>query len=475
MATAGEVAYGGNIGSGEAQVFQERLNPMLVFGAQQDARRAQQEANKARLQQQAQQKRNADVQKLIDEKIGTPGWFQQENSVNEMNSVSSKAQDFALRNPNADVSIVSAITKEDKSNALRRIAKRNEIQKEIEQVQMEIRNPKTPLDSQWISTQTNKAYDTDVDQLDRGTVIGLKNHPRAYDSEKGIIKSVDDIKNQVNYTGTGEPQDIGFGMQIDGWTKKLRFKTDPNGQIANETVDFVLDSDPSISQRVRWDIARKQAGVEDDSYATPEEMAKIDRAYQAIKFSNDPAIVSQVRGKVRSVLGQLQQSQYIDRMKIQNKPASAANQVTPEDVNARMIKINAVKNGLKELGPGAKPSTKAMNYLAELKGVAKLNGMPVTNIELIPGNVPTNSNPVATPAKLRITMKSGVESGDVLEHVEEVGVNDPRFEEVMNNLWNSTAPVTKEKKITGNSLRGEEMFLDEINDTKSEDEGFLDE
>lgn len=475
-ATAGEVNYGGNINQGEAQVFQERLHPMLQFGAQNDYRKQRAQADEAKAAQLAQQKRNGEVQKYIDEKIGTPGWFQQEASVNEMNQARAKAIDFALNNPNADVNQVAAQTREEKDNTLRRIARRNEIQKEIEQLRAD-NNPKSLLDNQWVNIQANKAYDADIDKINRGEVVGLKNHPRAYDADKGIINAVEQIKNQHQYTGTGEPQDIGFGMRIDGWTKKVRFDTDAKGRITDQTVDFVLDSDPAISQRARWDIARKNAGVADDNYATPEEMKRIATEYEKIKFSDDPLIVGQVRGKVRNTLNQLQQYQYVDRTKIQNYPSSKGNEVTPEDINNRMVKISAIKNLLSKLGSGesTRHASKVDNYLGELKGVAKLDGMPVTNIELVPGTFKANGEPDQEP-RLKITAKSGVESGDVLPHEQYIGVSDPRFEEILNNLWNSTHSTTKEKRITGNQLRGDGDFLDEDEDYSEDDDGgFLDE
>lgn len=472
MATAGEVNFGGNINQGEAQIFQERLHPMLAFGAQNDYRKQRNEIDAAKAQQAAQQKRNAEVQKIIDEKFGTPGWFQQEASVDELNKARSATQKYAMENPSADVNSVASQFRNEKDAALRRIGKRNEIQKEIEMLRSD-NNPKSTFDNQWLATQGNKVYDRDVDTINRGEVVGLRNHPRAYDADKGIIKAVDDIKSQYNNTVTNEPIDIGFGMRIDGFSKKVRFNTDANGRITDQTVDFVLDSDPAVSQRIRWDIARKNAGVADDTFASPEEMAKIDREYQKVKFSDDPMVVGQVRGKVRQALGQLQQTQFIDRTKIQNYPSSEGTRVKPEDVSNRMVKISAVKNALKEYGPGAQVGTKAQNYLAELKGVAKLNGMPVTNIELVPGSFKKNGEPDKEP-QLKITMKSGVESGDVLEHTEYIGVSEPRFEEVMNNLWNSTSATTKEKKITGNALRGEDEVLD-ADESYDDDGGFLDE
>lgn len=466
------------MGSGEAQVFQERLHPMLVFGAQQDARRAQQDANQQKAQQQQQQKRNADVQKLVDENIGTPGWFQQEQSVKEMSDVRRKTDDFAFQNPMADIRTVASATREEKAATQRRMAKRNEIQKEIEQLRMDNNSPRSTMDQQWINVQSNKVYDMDIDDIGRGQVIGIKNHPRAYDADRGVIKSVDDIKNQYDYTGTGQPQDIGYGIQIQGNTKKLRFKTDPNGQIANETVDFVLDSDPAISQRIRWDVAREMAGVKDDSYASPEEMQKIDQVYKKIQFSDDPSVVSQVRGRVRKTLNALQQTQNIDRIKVQNKPASAGNQVTPEDVSNRMVKINKIRYAFGNDQKGDTPSADAINYLAELKGVAKYQGLPVENLELIPAKVrKSGTGPAFTdPAKLKIHVKTGVIDGEVQkEGIYEIPVNSAEFEEVLNNLWNSTSSTTKEKKITGDLLRGKTPYLDDDGEALDDDSGFLDE
>lgn len=478
MASAGEVAYDGRIGSGEAQIFNERIHPLLLFDAQQEARKNRNDLDQAKLQQQQQQKRNTEVQKYIDDNVGTPGWFQQEKSVSELNDVKSRSQKYAFDNPNIDVNGLASQFGEEKGNAQRRIAKRNEIQKEIEQIRQD-NNPKSTLDNNWVNIQTAKVYDRDIDEINRGEVVGIKNHPRAYDADKGIISAVDNLKNQYNYTGTGEPQDIGFGMVIDGFSKKVRFKTDAKGNITDETVDFVLDNDPAVSQRIRWDMARKRAGVEDDAYATPEEMNRINQEYNKIKFSDDPVVVANVRGNVRKTLNQLQQVQYIDRKKIQNYPASKGNEVTSEDRNNRMIKINAIKNAFGPNGDRDTPNPKALNYLGELKGIAKYQGMPVTDIKVVPGELRksgTGGRFVKEP-QLLLTVKSGVESGDVLEQqLPPISLTSAKdLEEILNNLWNSTAPTTKEKKITGNALRGENDYLDEVIDENDDDEGFLDE
>lgn len=489
MATAGEVNYGGNIGQGEAQVFQERLHPLLQFAAQNEARKARTEADQEKLRQQQQQKRNADIQKYIDDNMGTPGWFQQENTVNELNNVRSGAQKFAMENPHADVNMVAAQFGEEKRDALRRLAKRNEVQKEIEQIRQD-NNPKSTLDNNWVNVQANKVYDRDIDEVNRGEVVGLKNHPRAYDADKGIIKSVEDLKNQYNYTGVGEPQDIGFGMMIDGWSKKVRFKTDAKGRIVDETVDFVLDNNPEISQRIRWDVARKRARVQDDNYASPDEMAKITNEYNKIKFSDDPLVVAQVRGQVRNTLNQLQQVQYIDRKKIQNKPG-AAGQVTQDDINDRLAKIETVTGAFGPDNSRQVPSTAAKTYLSELQGVGRFNGLPLTKIELKEAPIRTGGvgGAIAGPPKLIIYVKTGVNEDLFNSTVDEFGVkkigndrievdlNSPEAKRVLNNIWNSTNPTTKEKEIPASNLFGkakvnifglpeEETVMDENDDEK---------
>lgn len=474
MATASESVYQGREGSGEAQIYRPFVDPYGAFVAGQEQRDANRALQQEKLALQQQQKRNADIEKYINTNIkSNPGWFQQEDSVAELNDVRSKMEKSAFEDQGIDAQSLAVKFGDDRSNVLRRIGKRKEIQKEIEQIRTGMTSPNSMLDNNWVTTQANKVYDQDVDQVDPGTVVGLQNHPRAFDAEKSIVNSVKGIANQSSYTGAGEPQDIGWGIQINGHSKKVRFKTDAKGRIGDETVDFVLDTDPKISQRLRWDYARQMAGVSDDTFASPEQMKKVQDNFQRIQFSDSPEIVGYVRGKVRQGLNQLQRFEYVDRVKVQNKPKAGSGDPTQDDVNNRLIKINAIKNALTEHGSGAQIPTKVQNYIAELSGVAKYNGMPVTKIELIPGEIRKDGrgDDFTSDAKLRLTLKSGTEGGDILESEPiEVSVKDPRFEEIVNNLYNSTYNLTKEKKITGDLLRGENQFLDE----DDEEGGFLD-
>lgn len=477
MAEAGESVYQGREGTGEAQIFRPFVDPYGAFVAGQEQRRAGNAIQQEKFALQNQQKRNADLDKYINANIGkNPGWFQQENSVDELNKVRSTMEQAAFDNPGIDARSLSVMYGNDRNEVLRRIGKRTEIQKEIEQIRTGANSPNSLLDTNWITTQANRAYDSDIDKIDSGSIVGLQNHPRAFDAEKSIVNSVKSIASQSSYTGSGEPQDIGFGIQIDGYTKKVRFKTDDKGRVADETVDFVLDANPNISQRLRWDYARQMAGVGDDTFATPEQMKKIQENFNQVRFSDSPEVVRHVRNKIRQSLEQLQKYEYVDRIKIQNKP-KASGDATTEDVNNRMIKILAVKNALKDEWGESHVHSKdqqtklqrANDYIAELKGIAKHNGMPVTDIQFVSGEKDSKTGTISSVPRLKIMMKSGVEGGDVLEHTEYISVDDPGFEEIMNNLWNSTSSTTKEKKITGNSLRGDSEYL------YDDDDGFLDE
>jgi hypothetical protein len=508
MASAGETVYDGRIGTGAAQIIRKEMSPFLAASMAQDNARANREIQQQKADQTALKDRNAQVEKYVNENIGKPGWFQQEKSVNEYNAWRGMTKDYSYKNPHLDYNTVANDTEMARGIVSGRIAKRNEAQEETETLRAMVNKPTSKYDSDWANAQANSYYDKDIDHVQRGEIINIANHPRAYDAQKGIISSVKDVTNQYQSSTTGQPTETAFGIQIEGVNKKVRFKTDAKGNIANETVDYVLDSDPGIDQRIRWDIARDMAGVSDDTHATPAQMQKIQGVYDKIKNSDDDSIVSQVRGKVRDTLSILQRVENKNTRKIQ-KSSAGSSKVTPVDLDDRKQTINNISNPFDGEG---KITPQAQESLNRLKTGKTLGGRPILSVEVQQGTgdkVPLTSeqmadmqnaifngkgkewmskhknakfptNPGATSNNaIILNIKVGTDpdsfSGKdkLLSEPISINLSDPASRPLINAIFN-TSPA--EKKIMYQDIKDNNstQFLD-TEEESSDDGGYLDE
>lgn len=372
MPDPGSLVYQGREGTGAATIYNPDRNVARIV-AQQNANRknaiAQQKNDLA-----AQDRRQKQLNEMIESNYGKPGWFQQEDSVNEIEGIKKNSIEHSYQNPQSSISELAYKFSNDKAETNRRIAKRNELQKTIELNNAAIKEDEL-LDGDWVSAYQTKLIsekkddgtygNRNVDQIDKGRLQTATSHPRAYNYAKGVTDVVSDVKNQMIQSSDGPVTPGKYGFEYDDVQKKYRFKVDSKGQISDDLVKYVLESNDRVGDRIRWDIAKEEiVGSKNEKYLTPEEIDAIDKKYEDIQFKNDPSIVLKERAKVRESLNQLQQTESRHDLSF-TKYSEGDGYGENNPVDVRLERINNIRNVFND---GITPNKTGVDAIAGLAG-----------------------------------------------------------------------------------------------------------
>lgn len=373
MPDPGSLVYQGREGTGAATIYNPQRNVAMIV-AQQNAQRknaiAQQKNELA-----AQDRRQKQVNEMIESNYGKPGWFQQEDSVSEIEGIKKNSIEHSYQNPQSSIGELAYKFANDKAETNRKIAKRNEFQKTIELNNAAIKENDL-LDGDWVSSYQTKLIsekkddgtygNRNIDQINKDRLQNATSHPASFNYSKGITDVVSDIKSQMVSSKDGEVNPGQYGFEYDQNQKKYRFKLDPNGKISDDLVKYTLEQNEGIGDGIRWDIAKEELGLGDKSkkYLTLDEIDAIDKKFEEIQYKNDPSIVLKERAKVREALNQLQQTESRHDLSFTKySEGDGYGENNPADV--RLERINNVRNVFNE---GINPTKAGTDAIAGLAG-----------------------------------------------------------------------------------------------------------
>lgn len=312
---ASESVFHGRVGTGEAQILGGAVNPIHVFQRQ----KQQELLDNARRRQLAFQRRK-ERDKRIDElrkyKFDKP-WDLYQDSIKEnviqyrqeMNEALS--QDRVSPNLAFDSPYFSQLR-----NKIIQDTAKSKTAEATHKMQIEAIEGNKDWDHEWGKSRLNDYLVGDtVDDIDLDSAQNLGAHPRIVDTRKSIENVVEGIKDQVKGSTIGEIQESGLGKYMVVSDNKARFGFyDEDGNpvigVTEDLIDHVLDSNPRISDRIRWDIAENSVANMSEGDISDED--EVFRVYESLKDS--PVYAEEVREKVRRILEKLQRVDSRDRI-----------------------------------------------------------------------------------------------------------------------------------------------------------------
>lgn len=317
---ASESVFHGRAGTGEAQILGGAVNPIHVF-----QRQKQQElldgARRRQLAFQQRKERDKRIDELRKYKFDKP-WDLYQDSIKgnviqyqqEMNEALS--QDRINPNTAFDSPYFSQLR-----NKISQDTAKSKTAEATHKMQIEAIEGNKDWDQEWAKSRLNDYLVKDtVDDIEMDSAQNLGAHPRIVDTRKSIENIVASIKDQVQGSSFGEIQESGLGKFMVVSDNKARFgfydeAGNPVVGVTEDLIDHVLDSNPRISDRIRWDIAERMATDKEDE-------DEVMQVYDSIKDS--PRYAEEVRNKVRSNLEKLQRVDSRDRIqRLGNYPSKS--------------------------------------------------------------------------------------------------------------------------------------------------------
>lgn len=307
-------------GAGYAQILQGNKGLDVLL------RRQQQNAANARWQMQLglqlEKERAARDRELFKGDFSKPGIYQQENSINEINSVRDLTRNYALHNPHASVGQIQEAVSQQRNNVERRVAKRNEMQPVLKEYQANVLKDPNKYDKEAlnlihdkvlynVNPETGKIDHKDIDQIDPEQVQGILQHPSVHNAHALIVDTVAPIKKQLEMSDPAQTVNTGIGLLKEAHTNRVRFvKEDGTPGISDHLINYVLEANPNIENKFFWDVAQdrvKKAG------GNPKDIDTVGKVYDTIRNSNDPSTLNEIKEKTRQSLDQLQQVSRTDK------------------------------------------------------------------------------------------------------------------------------------------------------------------
>lgn len=348
--------------TGDATIIQG--NKPLEFWQRNQAVQGNNAFRQMQYDRQMEQMRNQNFQNLMKTDLGTPGNFQREQSVNEVNSVRDYTRKLALNNPNASMTELENNVGPKQDEARRRLAKRNELSETFKSYQDQVKaHPERyNLDSKsglpavlQSELYDENGKDRNVDDLEHQTFHDAFNHGAVVNPYVRTADVVEKTKSKFSNLELGPEQASALGFFREGAMNKARFmKPDGKGGmtpgVSDELVDYTLHSDPTIGEGFRWKLAQRQA-----------EGAGIDaNDIKAVKgIYDDPKFKEISRPEVyqmtKRALEMHQQEEHRDVMQRTGTLTDAQrNQATPDDYKKIHDQITEVQDISKRIAEEAK-------------------------------------------------------------------------------------------------------------------------
>lgn len=332
MATANDLVFGGSEGSGLAQVFGQAPNPVENFLRARSAVQGMQIRD--RQQKMAEREAlNKRIDQLYNYKPDEHWDIHAEPIYNKLQQRSTLVRNLQERGMDPDA-IRSLPEVQNLEQDIEITAARSRALKEAHKSTIDTIKQSDLVDKRWLQTMTNDYFvNASLDEsLDLETGVNIVNSPRAYDKNAIIEQSIKDIKDTFSKEDWGNIQNTGLGQIVRMEGTKARFVL-PDGTpgISDELIDHVLDSHNGVSERIRYDIARKlfeeRTGTEADDY---DDYGEILRIYQD-EVKDSPEYAEDVRNEVRRVLERHQQVEFKDQVKnVYKTPASMLTGAGPD-------------------------------------------------------------------------------------------------------------------------------------------------
>lgn len=504
MATPGELVFMGREGTGAAQVFGSPKDPLAIYmaGRQQQAAN---ELNRQKLALQQRKDQTGQLQKALGKKYEDPGDRFRAWARDRINQTNQSIFSLLQGNPDADLTDLTPMITEIQGQAEKDIAYTREINNIFEE-KMNLAKSMDYVDQKEFQRilgsiiQKDDPYEVDRDKLENVEQI-----PAIYDLNSIVADSVENIKTQFSGTSTGDPINMQLGQFMEIVNNKKRFRD------IEATMDFLLGGDDVtelgqqmkvngglISDRIRWDIAKSEVADPTDD----------DAVYDRFKeIQYDPDYRDRVRGKLRSILEQFDQSQRDVRLQSlgRHRQPSVREQEYLRARQTREADLNALVNPYKD----GKPTQQAQTALGKLRGGDFMGGtivdarlksggftlspefsrrlaetMERNQMVMSPGvgvmnqevaellkELPRHLVPKKG-HKVLITTKTGTLSGEpFIETDLPLDLSDPAAKTILNAIMNKNPG---ERKVYYSDLFAppEGGFLDETEEEQSE-EGFL--
>jgi hypothetical protein len=465
----GSEVYLGREGTGAAGVFQSPIN---VVGTLVQERRAKKKAENdaAVLAQKQDAKDRTDLDKFYAN-IDKPGIFQREMAIMERDKIKQKG-DQLFMDPSMTIQKGRSTLFNDISEYNRRNARRSEIENAMKHNFALSKDEGSNIDTKFVEAIQKSYMNRDVDDMSAEDVAGITNHPRAYNAPLAITDIANDVKNQFLSQTDGDVRAGDFGLEWDQRTKKTRFLTYPSGpragQIQDNVVKNVLEQDPNISRRLRWDIAAEQVLGQKDvdiDKLSPEQINAVNERYDQIEFSNDPSVVLPIYDKVRKSLERLQQTETKDDLNFRGYSSAAATK--KKNIPLRRTVIEEITS----IFDSGRPSEEGLNAMQNLVG-GKLAGYNVQDVEALlkgakdeeygteylkrydkdirekfPAEIAETIIKYSPRAKgkktLRLRLRTGTEYGTPLEFPIDLDLTKPGVNRALNTILNTVPGAPK--------------------------------